>query len=50
MMHVQGQFINDRQVLLNAAAEAGVLGAEELVDNEDQLKSEVNFQQKSCMA
>jgi len=37
----QGQFINDRQVLLRAAEEAGISGAEQLIDNEDQLKSEV---------
>lgn len=38
---VQGQFINDREVLLNAAKESGVTGAQELMDNEEQLKSEV---------
>lgn len=37
----QGQFINDREVLLNAAKESGVAGAQELMDNEEQLKSEV---------
>ena len=39
---MQGQFINDRQVLLRAAEEAGISGAEQLIDNEDQLKSEVD--------
>ena len=39
---VQGQFINDKQVLLKAAKEAGVDGAQELLDNDDELKSEVS--------
>ena len=38
---VQGQFINDRQVLLKAAEKAGVTGAQDLLDDEEQLKSEV---------
>lgn len=38
---MQGQFINDRQVLLTAAEEAGVEGAQQLLDNENELKSEV---------
>ena len=38
---VQGQFINDKQVLLKAADEAGVQGAQHLLDNEEELKSEV---------
>ena len=38
---LQGQFINDKQVLLKAADEAGVSGAEELLNDEDELKSEV---------
>lgn len=38
---VQGQFINDKQVLLSAAEEAGVEGAQHLLDTEDELKSEV---------
>ena len=42
LVHMQGQFINDRQVLLRAAEEAGISGAQQLVDNEDQLKSEVD--------
>ena len=37
----QGQFINDKQVLLTAAETAGVRGAQELLDDEDQLKPEV---------
>ena len=39
---VQGQFINDEQVLLKAAEEAGVIGAQQLLDNDDELKSEVS--------
>ena len=38
---LQGQFINDKQVLMKAADEAGVSGAEELLNDEDELKSEV---------
>ena len=63
---VQGQFINDKQVLLKAAQEAGVEGAQQLLDSEDELKSEVgrsvhglfvatvqaafSIQQPSCIA
>ncbi len=39
---LQGQFINDRQVLLKAAKEASISGAEELLDDEDELKPEVS--------
>ena len=39
---MQGQFINDKQVLLRAAQEAGISGAQQLIDDEDQLKSEVH--------
>lgn len=38
----QGQFINDKEVLLKAAKEAGVEGAQHLLDTEDELKSEVS--------
>ncbi len=38
---LQGQFINDKQVLLKAAQQASVSGAEELLNDEDVLKSEV---------
>ncbi len=38
---LQGQFINDKQVLLKAAQQASVSGAEELLNDEDELKSEV---------
>lgn len=38
---VQGLFINDKQVLLKAAEEAGIEGAQHLLDTEDELKSEV---------
>jgi hypothetical protein len=38
---LQGQFINDKQVLLKAAEQASVSGAEELLNDEDELKSEV---------
>ena len=40
---MQGQFINDKQVLLKAAEEAGVEGAQHLLDTEDELKSEVSI-------
>ena len=40
---VQGQFINDKQVLLKAAETAGISGAQELLDDEDQLKPEVTL-------
>lgn len=39
---LQGQFINDKQVLLKAADKAGVSGAQELLNDEEELKSEVN--------
>ena len=39
---VQAQFINDKQVLLKAAEEAGVQGAQQLLDDENELKSEVS--------
>lgn len=43
-MHaLQGQFINDKQVLLQAAEAAGVTGAQELLDDEEQLKPEVGW-------
>ena len=38
---MQGQFINDKQVLLRAADEAGVEGAQRLLDTEDELTNEV---------
>ena len=38
---MQGQFINDKQVLLRAAEEAGIDGAQQLLDSDDELKSEV---------
>lgn len=43
----EGQFINDKQVLLKAAETAGVTGAQELLDDEDQLKSEVLHEVKT---
>ena len=39
---LQGQFINDKQVLLKAAAGAGVSGAQELLDDEDELTPEAS--------
>lgn len=39
---MQGQFINDKQVLLKAAEEAGIDGAQQLLDSDDELKSEVS--------
>lgn len=43
----QGQFINDEQVLLKAAEEAGVIGAQQLLDNDDELKSQVLHEVKT---
>lgn len=37
----EGMFINDKQVLLTAAEKAGVEGAQQLLDDEDELKPEV---------
>ena len=46
--HVQGQFINDKQVLLKAAEEAGVAGAQQLLEDENELKSEVGHCSWPC--
>ncbi|KAL3150213.1 hypothetical protein ABBQ32_000072 [Trebouxia sp. C0010 RCD-2024] len=43
----QGLFINDKQVLLKAAEEAGIEGAQHLLDTEDELKSEVLHEVKT---
>lgn len=43
----EGQFINDKQVLLKAAQQASVSGAEELLNDEDELKSEVLHEVKT---
>ena len=40
---LQGMFINDKQVLLTAAEKAGVEGAQQLLDDEDELKPEVSL-------
>lgn len=40
---LQGMFINDKQVLLKAAEKAGVEGAQQLLDDEDELKPEVSL-------
>ncbi|KAL0028163.1 hypothetical protein WJX77_011577 [Trebouxia sp. C0004] len=43
----EGQFINDKQVLLKAAEQASISGAEELLNDEDELKSEVLHEVKT---
>lgn len=45
---MQGQFINDKQVLLKAAQEAGIDGAQQLLDSDDELKSEVSTNYAGC--